>query len=87
MEPWIVKTQVDDIQRALEILEEQRNRGYNAWIEDDHGKAVDEESLKNKRVGPITFTLQDKGKGLVVGLAAAAAALITLYVTGLWVDH
>jgi hypothetical protein len=87
MEPWIVKTQVDDIQRALEILEEQRNRGYNAWIEDDHGKAVDEETLKNKRVGPITFTLQDKGKGLVVGLAAAAAALITLYVTGLWVDH
>jgi hypothetical protein len=87
MEPWIVKTQVDDIQRALESLEEQRNRGYNAWIEDDHGKAVDEESLKNKRVGPITFTLQDKGKGLVVGLAAAAAALITLYVTGLWVDH
>ena len=87
MEPWIVKTQVDDVQRALEIVEEQRNRGYNTWIEDDTGKAIDEESLKNENVKPIESSLRGKGKGFLVALAAAAAAIATLYVAGVWVDH
>ena len=46
MDTWIIKSQTDDPQRALEIVEDQRSRGYNAWIEDESGKAVDEESLK-----------------------------------------
>jgi hypothetical protein len=87
MEPWIVKTQVDDVQRALDIVEEQRSRGFNAWIEDDTGKAVDEESLKNESVKPIESSIREKGKGFLVALAAAAAALITLYAAGAWVDH
>lgn len=87
METWIIKSQTDDPQRALEIVEDQRNRGYNAWIEDESGKAVDEESLKNENVKPIKPPLREKGKGLLVGLAAAAAALGTLYAVGLWVDH
>jgi hypothetical protein len=87
METWIIKSQTDDPQRALEIVEDQRNKGYNAWIEDESGQAVDEESLKNGNVKPIKPTLREKGKGLLVGLAAAAAALGTLYAVGLWVDH
>jgi predicted negative regulator of RcsB-dependent stress response len=31
---------------ALKILEDQRNKGYNTWIEDENGAAVDERSLK-----------------------------------------
>jgi len=87
MDTWIIKSQTDDPQRALEIVEDQRSRGYNAWIEDESGKAVDEESLKNGNVKPIEPTLREKGMGLLVGLAAAAAALGTLYAIGLWVDH
>lgn len=87
MDTWIIKSQTDDPKRALEIVEDQRNRGYNAWIEDESGKAVDEESLKNENVKPIEPTLGEKGRGLLVGLAAAAAALGTLYAVGLWVDH
>ena len=87
MDTWIIKSQTDDPQRALEIVEDQRSRGYNAWIQDKCGKAVDEESLKNENVKPIKPTLREKGMGLLVGLAAAAAALGTLYAVGLWVDH
>jgi hypothetical protein len=87
MDTWIIKSQTDDPKRALEIVEDQRNRGYNAWIEDESGKAVDEESLKNENVKPIKPTLRERGRGLLVGLAAAAAALGTLYAVGLWVDH
>ena len=87
MDTWIIKSQTDDPQRALEIVEDQRSRAYNAWIEDESGKAVDEESLKNENVKPIKPTLREKGMGLLVGLAAAAAALGTLYAVGLWVDH
>jgi hypothetical protein len=87
MDTWIIKSQTDDPKRALEIVEDQRNRGYNAWIEDESGQAVDEESLKNENVKPIKPTLPEKGRGLLVGLAAAAAALGTLYAVGLWVDH
>jgi hypothetical protein len=87
MDTWIIKSQTDDPQRALEIVEDQRSRGYNAWIEDESGKAVDEESLKNENVEPIKTTFRERGRGLLVGLAAAAAALGTLYAVGLWVDH
>jgi len=87
MDTWIIKSQTDDPQRALEIVEDQRSRGYNAWIEDESGKAVDEGSLKNENVKPIKPTLRERGRGLLVGLAAAAAALGTLYAVGLWVDH
>jgi hypothetical protein len=54
-----VKSETDDPKRALAIVEEQRNKGYNAWIEDQSGKSVDEESLKNNDVKLETppFTL------------------------------
>ena len=84
---WTIKSQTNDPDLALAIVADQRNKGYNAWIEDESGQAVDEESLKNGNVKPIKPTLREKGKGLLVGLAAAAAALGTLYAVGLWVDH
>ena len=66
MDTWIIKSQTDDPQRALEIVEDQRSRGYNAWIEDESGKAVDEESLKNENVKPIKPTLREKGMGCLL---------------------
>ena len=43
---WIVKSQTDDPNRALEILKDHRERGYKVWIEDKYGGKVDEEALK-----------------------------------------
>jgi hypothetical protein len=43
---WTIKSQTDDPKLALSIVEEQRNSGCNAWIEDENGKAVDEERFK-----------------------------------------
>jgi hypothetical protein len=51
MSAWIIKSETYDPDLALEIVEEQRNKGCNAWIEDENGAAVDEQSLKiNGRV-------------------------------------
>jgi hypothetical protein len=52
-----VKSETDDPKRALAIVEEQRNKGYNAWIEDQSGKSVDEESLKNNDVKQMRLPL------------------------------
>jgi len=57
-----VKSETDDPKRALAIVEEQRNKGYNAWIEDQSGKSVDEESLKNNDAKQMRPALR-KGAG------------------------
>jgi hypothetical protein len=87
MATWIIKTEIYDPDRALECVQDQRNKGYTAWIEDEHGKAVDEQSLRMNEAKPTKTTVRDKGIGLLVFLAATAAALGTLYLIGLWVDH
>jgi len=49
MATWIIRTQTSDFKRALEMAEDQRNRGYKVWIEDENGGRVDERSLKNEQ--------------------------------------
>jgi len=87
MTTWIIKSVTDDFDRALEIVGDQRNRGYTAWIEDDNGRAVDEKTGKVEKAKSIKTILEEKWKGVVVFAGAAFAALITLYALGLWVDH
>lgn len=87
MTAWVIKCQIDDLKRALAIVEEQRNRGFDVWIEDENGAQVDEQSLKKDDVESTKPALYEKGKGVLVLLAAAAAAIGTLYALGLWVDH
>jgi hypothetical protein len=81
MPGWIIKSETDDPDRALEIIEDQRNKGVNAWIEDVNGAAVDEQSLKmNGRVA-TRHTLLDRLMGPLL-IAAWVAGLI-----GLWIDQ
>jgi hypothetical protein len=87
MSAWIIKSETYDPDRALEIVRDQRSKGYTAWIEDEHGKAVDEESLRTNEAKPTKPTLRERAEGLFVILTAATAALGTLYLVGLWVDH
>lgn len=86
MSAWIIKTETYDPDLALEIVRDQQAKGYTAWIEDEHGKAVDQEALRMDKAEPTKPTPVEKWKGLLVALASAAAAIVILYVTGLWVD-
>jgi hypothetical protein len=63
------------------------DRGYTACIEDEHGRGVDEESLKIGKAEPTKPTLYERVTGALVFMAAAVAAIGTLYLIGLWVDH
>jgi hypothetical protein len=84
---WTIKTLTDDPDRALEIVQEQRNRGFTAWIEDDRGQGVDEEALKNGKPARSKPTLYGREVGILVIVAAAVVAIGTLYLVGVWVDH
>jgi hypothetical protein len=83
----IIKSETDDPDRALAHVEDQRSKEYTAWIEDEHGKAVDEELLRTNKAVPTKPTLPERAKGLLVFVGAAVAALGTLYLVGWWVDH
>jgi hypothetical protein len=87
MVTWIVKSETDDSKRALDIVGDQRARGYTAWIEDEHGKAVDEESLKMNKAVPTKPSVRERLEGLFVVFAAAVAFLGIFYAVGWWVDH
>ena len=71
----------------LRLVEYQRNRTYTAWIEDERGQPVDEESLKTHKAKQTTPTLKEKGIGILVVLAAAGAAIGALYALSWLVDH
>ena len=86
MGAWIIKTETYDPDLALQIVRDQQAEGYTAWIEDEHGKAVDEEALRMHRAEPTKPTLTEKWQGLLVGLASAVVAIDILFVAGLWVD-
>ena len=86
MSAWIIKTETYDPGRALEIVEDQRNRGYDAWIEDEKGMPVDEQSLKmNGRVA-TKRTLPERLMGPLVVGAGVFVGLVVLYLVGLWVN-
>ena len=86
MPAWIIKSQTDDPDRALEIIADQRSRGYNAWIEDENGVAVDEESLRINGRTPIKRILTEGLTGPLVFVASVVAGVVVLYLIGLWVD-
>ena len=87
MNAWIIKTETYDSEQALQIVEDQRTKGYDAWIEDENGAAVDEQSLKmNGRVA-TKRTLSDRLMGPFLDLACFVAGIFVLYLLGLWVGR
>jgi hypothetical protein len=48
MTTWTIKIETDDLESVREMIEDQRNRGYNAWIESDGGQRVKEEPFKKR---------------------------------------
>jgi len=86
MTTWIIKSETDDPDRALANVEDQRGKGFTAWIEDENGTAVDEQSLKmNGRVA-IKRTVPEQLTGPLVIVASVVAGMVVLYLLGLWVE-
>ena len=86
MTTWIMKSETDDPDRALANVEDQRNKGYTAWIEDEHGKAVDEELLRTNKAVPTEPSIRERLAGPLVIGASVVAGIVVLYLIGLWVD-
>jgi hypothetical protein len=59
-----------------------------AWIEDENGTAVDEQSLKMKMNGRVAIkrTPPQRFTGPLVVVASVVAGIVVLYLVGLWVD-
>jgi hypothetical protein len=74
MTTWIIKSEADDPDRALANVEDQRSKGYTAWIEDEHGKAVDEELLRTNKAVPSKPTLRERATGIETRRIAANIA-------------
>lgn len=86
MSTWIIKTETYDPELALDLVEDQRTKGYTAWIEDENGQSVDEGSFKKDgRLGGKR-PLAERLTGPLVVVASAVAGIVVLYLVGLWVD-
>jgi hypothetical protein len=77
MSGWIIKSETYDPDLALEIVEDQRNKGCNAWIEDENGAAVDEQSLK------INWRVATKCETVIEERAQQIARMVMFIVHGL----
>jgi hypothetical protein len=86
MTTWIMKSETDDPDRALANVEDQRSKGYTAWIEDEHGKAVDEELLRTNKAIPTETSIRERLAGPLFIGASVVAGIVVLYLVGLWVD-
>ena len=80
MTTWIMKSETDDSDRALANVEDQRSKGYTAWIEDEHGKAVDEELLRTNKAVPTEPSIRERLAGpLVIGASVVAGISWLVY--------
>jgi hypothetical protein len=86
MTTWIIKSETDDPDRALANVEDQRGKGFTAWIEDESGTVVDEQSLKMNGGVAIKRTLSERLTAPLVVLASVVAGVVVLYLVGLWVE-
>ena len=86
MTTWIIKSETNDPERALANVEDQRSKGYTAWIEDEHGKAVDEELLRTNKAVPTKPSTRERLAGPLIIGASVVAGIFVLYLVGLWVD-
>jgi hypothetical protein len=82
MVTWIIRSETDDPDRALANVEDQRSKGYTAWIEDENGTAIDEQSLKMNRRVAINRTLAERLAGPLVVVASVVAGVVVLYLVG-----
>jgi hypothetical protein len=87
MATWTVKSQTDDLARALEIVGDQRAEGYTVWIENESGEAVDERTLETVKPVATKRIFPEWLEGPLFISAFIILGLIVLYLIGFWVDR
>jgi len=86
MTTWTVKSLTGDLNRALQIVQEQQNRGDDAWIEDEDGRKLDDAALKKSNDGRVNRSRYDWLIAILYIGGTITIGLGGLYLLGLWVD-
>jgi hypothetical protein len=84
MATWTIRSQTSDFKRPLEMAEDQRNRGYTVWIEDENGGRVDERPLKHEQTNR---SLREIALAALFLLVPITVVIGGLYLIGVWVDR
>jgi len=79
MTTWIIRSETDDPKRALELFEDQRKRGYKVWIEDENGRNVDKQFVKESEVKRKERSRGDFIVGTLIWVVMAEIILGGLY--------
>jgi hypothetical protein len=83
MTSFVIKVETNDLKDALDIVEVERNRGYQIWIEDENGRKIEEENVKKTGAHRIGRSLYEKVLGLLILATAAAVGIGVLYALSL----
>jgi hypothetical protein len=83
MATWILKTEIDDPGRAVEMFEDQRRKGYKVWIEDKEGKNVDAEFLQGRDAKQTQRSWYDIAMAALIWGTTAVIAVGVLYALSL----
>jgi hypothetical protein len=66
------------------MAEEQRNRGYTVWIEDENGGRVDERPFKHEQTNR---SFREIGLAVLFLFVPITVVIGGLYLMGVWVDR
>jgi hypothetical protein len=83
MTTFAIKVATNDIKDALDIVQVERDRGYEIWVEDENGRKIDEETAKRIGTQRIGHSLYEKVVGLLILATAAAVGIGVLYALSL----
>jgi hypothetical protein len=83
MTTWIVKAEVDDLERGREMVQQERNKGYKVWIEDENGRDVDEATLGANGPKRTKRTAYQTGMAVLIWGTAAIIGIASLYACSL----
>jgi hypothetical protein len=83
MTTFVIKVATNDVKDALDIVEVERNRGYEIWAEDENGRKIDEETAKKSDAQSIGRSLYEKVLGLLILGTALAVGIGALYALSL----
>jgi hypothetical protein len=80
---FAIKVATNNVKDVLDIVESERNRGYEIWCEDENGRKIDEETAKKSGAQRIGYGLYEKLLGLLILATAVAVGIGVLYALSL----
>jgi hypothetical protein len=76
MTTWVIRSQTSGLKRAREIYEYQQDRGYEVWVEDENGRRIDEQYLKDEYTRRSILQLWIEPLFLLGGITLASLVFI-----------